>query len=37
MRERLRVCALVGGALLAMGASSAWAQDIKLVTGPQGG
>jgi TRAP transporter TAXI family solute receptor len=37
MRERLRVCALVGGALLAMGASSAWAQNIKLVTGPQGG
>ncbi len=37
MTAKLRVCTIVGGALMAFGMGAASAEDIKLVTGPQGG
>jgi hypothetical protein len=33
----LHICALLGGAMLALGSSTAGAEDIRLMTGPQGG
>ncbi len=37
MKGRLHVCALLGGLLLAFGTGTAGAEDIRLMTGPQGG
>lgn len=37
MTPKLRICAVIGAALLAISTNSAHAENIRLVTGPQGG